>query len=52
MGKLSSNQEVLPEFQKYLLEKQLAPEKNIPYLAFWVSRFMTFGRRRELVTGE
>jgi len=44
--------EVLPEFQKYLLERQLSPEKNIPYLAYWVSRFLTFGRNQDMATGE
>ena len=45
MGRVSDRQpEVLPEFQKYLLDKQLAPDKNIPYLAYWVSRFLTFAQ--------
>jgi len=53
MGKASNSApEVLPEFQKYLLEKQLAPEKNIPFLAYWASRFLTFGRKRDMATGE
>jgi hypothetical protein len=34
-----ANREILPEFQKFLLERKLAPEKNIPFLAYWVSRF-------------
>jgi len=42
MGKTSTNaQGILPEFQKYLLEKKLAPERNITFLAYWVSRFLT-----------
>lgn len=44
--------ETLPEFQKFLLEKKLAPEKNIPFLAFWVSRFISFGRKRDLSTND
>jgi integron integrase len=48
MAKLSdSNKETLPEFQKFLLERKLAPEKNIPFLAYWVSRFLGFARKLE-----
>ena len=53
MGKTSTNaQEILPEFQKYLLEKKLAPERNITFLAYWVSRFLTFGRKRDIATDD
>jgi hypothetical protein len=49
MGKTSnSEKQVLPEFQNFLLERRLVPEKNIPYLAHWVSRFLNFARKREL----
>lgn len=36
MGNLSTVKanEILPEFQKFLLEKKLAPEKNIFFYAF------------------
>lgn len=37
----------LPEFQKFLLERKLAPEKNIPYLAYWVSRYLEFSQKHE-----
>ena len=53
MAKLAKDgKEILPEFQTFLLERHLAPEKNIPFLAYWVSRFLTFGRNRELPTAE
>jgi integron integrase len=39
---------LLPEFQKYLLEKKLAPEKNIPFCAYWVSRFLDYARKNNL----
>ena len=53
MGNVAKGvQETLPEFQKYLLEKKLAPEKNIPYLAYWVSRFLSFCRKRDLASDE
>jgi hypothetical protein len=49
VGKLSgSKNNLLPEFQKFLLERKLAPEKNIPFLAYWVSRFLGFARKLEL----
>jgi len=31
---------ILPEFQKYLVERKLAPEKQIPFYAYWASRFL------------
>lgn len=48
MGKLSdSKNNLLPEFQKFLLERKLAPKKHIPFLAYWVSRFLGFCRGLE-----
>ncbi len=38
---------MLSEFQSFLLVRKLAPGKNIPYLAHWVSRFLTFSRKRD-----
>jgi hypothetical protein len=32
------NKNILPEFQKFLIERKFAPEKNMPFLAYWVSR--------------
>lgn len=37
---------VLPDFQDFLLSQKLAPEKNVPYLANWVSKFLAFTNRR------
>lgn len=37
----------LPAFQKYLVEKNLAPAKNVPFYAHWVSRFLDYARRNE-----
>lgn len=48
VAKLSdANKNILPEFQKFLIERKLAPEKNVPFLAYWVSRFLGFARRHE-----
>jgi site-specific recombinase XerD len=40
------NQIVLPEFQKYLLERKLAPESHVPFHAHWVNRFLRFASRK------
>ena len=32
----------MPEFQKYLLSRQLVPEKNVSFYAWWVSKFLAF----------
>jgi len=48
MGKMATTlDDKLPEFQKYLLEKNLAPAKNVPFYAHWVSRFLDYARRNE-----
>ncbi len=53
MAKLSgSNKETLPEFQKFLLGRKLAPVKNIPFFAYWVSRLLSFARNHELTATE
>jgi hypothetical protein len=33
---------ILPEFQEFLLSRKIVPEKNIPFYARWVSKFLTF----------
>ena len=38
---------VLPDFQDFLLSQKLAPEKNVPYLANWVSKFLAFSNRKD-----
>lgn len=38
---------ILPEFQEFLRANKLAPEKHIPYLASWVSRFLAFLNKSE-----
>ncbi len=38
---------VLPEFQSFLVLRKLVPEKNVPYYAYWVSKFMAFSNNRE-----
>jgi integron integrase len=49
MAKLVNNkQNLLPEFQKCLLEKKLVPEKNVQFYAYWVNRFIVFARDKKI----
>ena len=41
------HQEILPEFQGYLRKRAIVPEKNIPFYAWWASRFLAFGNKNE-----
>jgi hypothetical protein len=41
----------LPAFQKYLLEKNPAPAMNAPLYAHWVGRFLDDARRNEFPSG-
>jgi hypothetical protein len=53
MGKMATTvDDKLPEFQKYLLDKRLAPARNVPFYAHWVSRFLDYARKKELPTRE
>ena len=38
--------ELLPDYQKFLLDRKLAQEKNISFLAYWVSRYLRFAERK------
>ncbi len=53
MGNLANGGRVtLPDFQKYLQAQKLAPEKNVPYLAYWVSRFLSFARKKDVASDD
>jgi integron integrase len=39
------SKEILPEFQDFLLSNNLAPQKNVLYLAVWVSKFLAFSNK-------
>jgi hypothetical protein len=48
MGKMATRfDDKLPVFQKYLLEKNLAPAKYVPFYAHWISRFFDYARRND-----
>lgn len=40
------SKDLLPDFQNFLHVNKLAPDKNIPYLALWASRFLAFFNER------
>jgi len=47
MGKMATTfDDKLPVFQKYLLEKNLAPAKNVPFYTYWVSRFLGLCKKK------
>jgi len=39
--------EILPDFQAYLLSHKLATQKNVLFLAIWVTKFLAFSNRRK-----
>jgi len=39
--------QILPEFQNFLLSRSLVPKKNVPFYAHWVSKFLAFSNRNE-----
>lgn len=41
-------QNILPEFQKFLEEKDLVPQKNVQFFAYWVNRFIGFARDKKI----
>jgi hypothetical protein len=44
------NSNVLPEFQKFLLELNLINKKYISFYAHWASKFLTFSNNNENLT--
>jgi len=36
---------ILPDFQAFLRNRKLLPEKHIPYYAYWASRFLDFSNK-------
>ncbi len=49
MEKLAKKtQNILPEFQKFLAEKDLVPQKKVQFFAYWVNRFIGFARDKKI----
>ena len=40
-----TSKRILPKFQDFLLSRKLVPEKNVPYYARWVIRFLAFSNK-------
>jgi hypothetical protein len=40
--------DVLPEFQAFLLDKKLAPENHVFFYALWVSKFLSFTSKKKI----
>ena len=38
---------ILPDFPKFLLSRGFAPEKNVSFYAHWVSKFLAFSNRNK-----
>ena len=38
---------ILPEFQEFIVQRKLAPENQAPFYAYWVSKFLRFSNRRQ-----
>lgn len=36
------NDKILPDFQKFLVTNHFSPQKNTPFYALWVSKFLSF----------
>jgi integron integrase len=39
--------DILPEFQNFLISRRLVLEKNAPFYAYWASKFLVFSNRNE-----
>lgn len=39
--------DILPDFQKFLLEKKLIKPAKVPFCALWVSKFISYGNRHQ-----
>jgi len=44
----SKKNDVLPEFQTFLLDKKLVPEKNVLFYALWASKYFTYARKKQI----
>jgi integron integrase len=38
---------ILPEFQEFIVQRKLAPENQAPFYAHWVSKFLRFSNTRQ-----
>lgn len=44
----SRKNDVLPEFQAFLLDKKLAQEKNVFFYALWTNKFLNYSNKKQI----
>jgi integron integrase len=44
----SKKNDILPEFQDFLLDKKLAQEKNVFFFALWASKFLNYANKKHI----
>ena len=37
----------LPEFQEFLRARKIVPDRNVPFYAHWLNKFLAFSNRNE-----
>ena len=54
MGKssIAINSDILPQFQAFLMEKKLVPERNVFFYALWTSKYFIHARKNQINTDE
>jgi len=52
LGVKKMKRNILPDFQIFLVSHRLAAEKNAPYYAFWVSKFLEFSNEKGIMPQE
>lgn len=40
--------DILPEFQAFLFNKKMVPEKNVLFYALWASKYFTYARKKQI----
>ena len=45
---ITTQKNILPEFQKFLLAKKLTQENKTSFFAYWVTRYLSFARTRRI----
>jgi integron integrase len=50
MGNLSNvkKTDILPEFQTFLFDKKMVPEKNVFFYALWTSKYFNYARKKQI----
>ena len=46
------DKQILSEFKKFLFDKKFIPEKNTPFYAYWVNKFLYFSNNTEILPAD